>query len=66
MLNANSLKARGLAHVMIQADMNAESLPKAIDALWDDKDLLVQRLSTLDDADGTQAVLDQIHKHMKK
>ena len=64
-LNANSLKARGLAHVMIQSDMNAESLPKAIDALWEEKDLLVQRLTALDDADGTQAVLAQIHKHAK-
>lgn len=64
-LNANSLKARGLAHVMIQSDMNAESLPTAIDALWADKDLLIQRLSALDDADGTQAVLAQIHQYAK-
>ena len=65
-LNANSLKARGLAHVMIQSDMNAESLPQAIDALWADRELLTQRLSALDDADGTQAVLEQIHKYAKK
>ena len=64
-LNANSLKARGLAHVMIQSEMNAQSLARAIDELYDEKDLLVQRLSALDDADGTQAVLAQIHKHMK-
>ena len=64
-LNANSLKARGLAHVMIQSEMNAESLPIAIDALWEDKDLLTQRLNAQEDADGTQAVLEQIHKHMK-
>lgn len=64
-LNANSLKARGLAHVMIQSDMNAQSLPAAIDALYADKDLLIQRLDALDDADGTKAVLDQIHKFMK-
>jgi len=65
-LNANSLKARGLAHVMIQSDMNAQSLPEAIDALYADKDMLVQRLAALDDADGTQPVLAQIHKYMKK
>ena len=65
-LNANSLKTRGLAHVMIQSDMNAQSLPEAIDALWADKDLLLQRLNAQEDADGTQAVLDQIHKYMKK
>ena len=65
-LNANSLKARGLAHVMIQADMNSESLPAAIDALWEEKDLLTQRLSALDDADGTQAVLHMIEEIQKK
>ena len=65
-LNANSLKARGLAHVMIQSDMNAQSLPAAIDALWADKQLLIQRLNAQEDADGTQAVLDQIHKYMKQ
>ena len=46
--------------------MNAESLPVAIDALWEDKDLLIQRLNAEEDADGTQAVLEQIHKYMKK
>ena len=65
-LNANSLKARGLAHVMIQSDMNAQSLAAAIDALWEDRDLLIQRLSAQEDADGTQAVLEQIHKYMMK
>ena len=65
-LNANSLKARGLAHVMIQSDLTAESLPPAIDALYDDRELLVQRLSALPDADGTNAVLEQIYKYAKK
>ena len=51
---------------MIQSDMNAQSLPEAIDALWEDKELLIQRLSAQEDADGTQAVLEQIHKYMKK
>ncbi len=64
-LNANSLKARGLAHVMIQSDMNAESLVKALDDLWEDRELLTQRLAALPDADGTQAVLEQIHKYSK-
>ncbi len=65
-LNANSLKARGLAHVMPQSELTAESLPPAIDALWADRELLRQRLAALPDADGTQLVLDQIHKYMKK
>ena len=46
-LNANSLKARGLAHVMPQSELTAESLPPAIDALWADRELLRQRLAAL-------------------
>ena len=66
MLNANSLKARGLANVLIQSEMNAQSLCEGIDALYADRELLTQRLAALEDADGTQAVLDQIHKYMKQ
>ena len=65
LLNANSLKARGLAHVMAQSDLTAQSLPPALDALWEDRALLTQRLSALPDADGTKLVLDQIHKYAK-
>ena len=64
-LNANSLKARGLAHVMLQSELTAQSLPHALDALWEDRELLVQRMSALPDADGTQAVLAQIHQYAK-
>ena len=65
-LNANSLKVRGLAHVMLQSELTAQSLPPALDALWEDRELLVQRMSALPDADGTQAVLAQIHKYAKE
>ena len=64
-LNANSLKERGLAHVMIQSELTKDSLPPAIDALWEDRELLRQRMDALPDADGTNAVLEQIHKYMK-
>ena len=65
LLNARSLQERGLAHVMVQSDLNAQSLPPAIDALWEDRELLMQRMNALPDADGTQAVLAQIHKYAK-
>ncbi len=65
LLNANSLKERGLAHVMVQSDLNSKSLVQALDDLWADRALLTQRLSALPDADGTQAVLAQIHKYAK-
>ena len=34
--------------------------------VWEDKDLLIQRLNAEEDADGTQAVLEQIYRFMKK
>ena len=64
-LNANSLKARGLAHVMLQSELTAQSLPPALEALWADRELLIQRMSALPDADGTQSVLAQIHRYAK-
>lgn len=65
LLNAHSLKERGLAHVMVQSDLTAQSLPPALYALWEDRTLLTQRLSALPDADGTRLVLEQIHKYQK-
>ena len=64
-LNANSLKARGLAHVMIQSELNAATLVPAIHALYEERELLTQRIAALPDADGTKAVLEQIHKYAK-
>ncbi len=65
LLNANSLKARGLAHVMVQSELNAQSLPPALDALWEDRALLAQRMDALPNADGKRAVMEQIHKYAK-
>ncbi len=53
-----------LAHVMPQSELTAESLPPAIDALWGSR--AASAPAALPDADGTQLVLDQIHKYMKK
>ena len=64
-LNANSLKARGLAHVMLQSDLSAATLVPAIHALYEERDLLTQRIAALPDADGTKAVLEQIHRYAK-
>lgn len=66
-LNANSLESARIWRTSCrQSELTAASLPPAIDALWADRELLHQRLAALPDADGTQLVLDQIHKYMKK
>lgn len=64
-LNANSLKSRGLAHVLLQKDMTADSLVRELHALWADHAALAARLHTLPDADGTDAVLQKIYQYMK-
>ncbi|MBQ8094671.1 MAG: undecaprenyldiphospho-muramoylpentapeptide beta-N-acetylglucosaminyltransferase [Clostridia bacterium] len=64
-LNAKSVEARGLAHVLLQGDMNCDSLVKGIHALDKDREQLRSRLEALPNADGTQAVLEQIHRYTK-
>ena len=64
-LNAASLKARGLAHVLPQGEMMADSLCAALEALWSDRDRLQAVLSDLPEADGTQAVLSEIRRYMR-
>ena len=64
-LNAASLKARGLAHVLPQSELDAERLVSELEALWTDRDSIRQRLSALPDADGTQAVLALIERYAK-
>ena len=64
-LNAASLKARGLAHVLPQGEMTADSLCAALEALWSDRDRLQAVLSDLPEADGTQAVLSEIRRYMR-
>ena len=64
-LNAASLKARSLAHVLPQGEMTADSLCAALEALWSDRDRLQAVLSDLPEADGTQAVLSEIRRYMR-
>ena len=64
-LNANSLKARGLAHVLLQANMNKETLCEELKKLWDSRDELRANLEALPDADGTRNVLTQIYQYAR-
>lgn len=61
-LNAQSLAARGLAHVIAQEDLNAESLVRELSALWADRAALTKAMRALPDADGTAQVLAQIER----
>ena len=65
-LNAESFRKRGLAHVLAQENMNADTLYEAILALQQDQDNLIRNLKAAPPADGTLPVLKMIHEVEKK
>jgi len=64
-LNARSVEQRGLAKVLMQDKMTPESLTAAIHELDRDRETLLAALRDLPNPDGTDAVLDQIHRYAK-
>ena len=64
-LNANSLKKRGLCHVLAQEDMTPESLAAAVGETWADRDILTEALKNAPPADGTERVLEMIEEIQK-
>lgn len=65
LLNADSLKKRGLADVLLQEDMTADELVKRIVALYHDRGRLIDALEAEPSGNGLQNVLDVIHKYAK-
>lgn len=64
-MNAESFKNRGLSHVLMQEDMNADTLVKAIVKLYHDRGILYEAMSAEPTANGVQNVLEQIYKYAK-
>ena len=64
-LNAASFEKRGLARVMAQEDMTADTLAEALLALLRDGDSLKKALRDAPPADGTRAVLKLIEEIQK-
>ena len=65
-LNAESYRARGLAHVLLQENMTAKTLADAIFALIKDKENLIRNLEDAPPADGTMAILRLIEEIQQK
>ena len=65
-LNAESFRQRGLCHVLLQENMNADTLYDAVMALRRDQADLVRNLTQAPPADGTLPVLGLIHEVEKK
>ena len=64
-LNAESFRARGLSHVLMQEDMTPESLVRAIEQLYHDRGALYEAMDREPTANGIDAVLTQIYKYAK-
>ena len=58
--NAKSYAAQGLARVLMQEDMTAQSMTEGVLNLLKEKDVLLKRLAEYPVKDGTDAVLKQI------
>ncbi|MDY4138840.1 MAG: undecaprenyldiphospho-muramoylpentapeptide beta-N-acetylglucosaminyltransferase [Eubacteriales bacterium] len=61
-LNAQSLQKRGLARVLLQEDMTADTLVRALDETWAARDQLTAALHAAPPADGTRRVLEMIEE----
>lgn len=64
-LNAESFRARGLSHVLMQEDMTPETLVDAIEALYRERGPIYDRMAEEPSANGIDNVLEQIYKYAK-
>ena len=64
-LNAESFRARGLSHVLMQEDMTPETLTDAIVKLYHERGTLYEAMDNEPTANGIDAVLEQIYKYAK-
>ena len=60
--NAESLRKRGLCHVLPQEKMNADTLTEALMETWEDRERLMEALRNAPPADGTHRVLEMIEE----
>ena len=64
-LNAESLRKRGLCHVLLQENMTPSTLADAIRETWADREKLEKALRDAPPADGTKRVLEMIEEIAK-
>lgn len=65
-LNAHSLEKRGLCRVLLQEDMTADTLTRALMDTWADRDALTAAVQAAPPADGTMRVLEMIEEAQNK
>ncbi len=64
-LNAESYRARGLAQVLLQENLNKDSLVNAVHTLMDSRETLRAALENAPAADGTEKILELIEEIQK-
>lgn len=64
-LNAENFKSRGLAHVLPEEELNAETLLNAINETYEDRDNLIKAMSEEEIIDGTQKITSLILAYAK-
>ena len=64
-VNALSYQKRGLALVLMQEDMNKESMVRSINRLFDEKDRLLAALNAAPSVNGTERILELIEEIQK-
>ncbi|MBQ3705886.1 MAG: undecaprenyldiphospho-muramoylpentapeptide beta-N-acetylglucosaminyltransferase [Clostridia bacterium] len=65
-LNAESLRKRGLCHVLAQEQMTPETLTRAVMETWADRETMEKALRDAPPADGTKRVLEMIEEIQQK
>lgn len=65
-LNAQSLKRRGLCRVLLQENMTAETLVEELEKTWKMRETLVENVQKAPPADGTKRVLEVIEEVQAK
>ena len=65
LLNAESFRARGFSHVLLQENMTPETLVQAVEELYHDRGALYEAMATEPTANGIDNVLEQIYKYSR-
>lgn len=65
LLNAESFRARGFSHVLLQEDMTPQTLIQAIEHLYHERGALFEAMATEPTGNGVESVLEQIYKYAK-
>ncbi|HIU46511.1 MAG TPA: undecaprenyldiphospho-muramoylpentapeptide beta-N-acetylglucosaminyltransferase [Candidatus Fimadaptatus faecigallinarum] len=65
-LNAESFKARGLCHVLMQENMTPDTLVAGVVEVYKQRRAIEGTIAACPQRDGTAAVMEQIHKYARK